>query len=81
MANLTVRDVPDDQKEALARIAKAHGRSMEAHLRVMIERETNAPKKNVEASMLEIRKLAQEHSGWGDGEPWDREKLYKDAGR
>ena len=36
MASLTVRNLPDDAKARFRRIAAAHGRSMEDHLRQMI---------------------------------------------
>lgn len=36
MASLTVRNIPDDAKTRFRRIAAAHGRSMEEHLRQMI---------------------------------------------
>lgn len=36
MATLTVRNVPDDAKHRFRRVAAAHGRSMEEHLRQLI---------------------------------------------
>ena len=36
MATLTVRNVPDDAKHRFRRVAAAHGRSMEEHLRQLV---------------------------------------------
>ncbi|OQW76180.1 MAG: hypothetical protein BVN33_05895 [Proteobacteria bacterium ST_bin13] len=36
MASLTVRNIPDDAKAQFRRVAAAHGRSMEEHLRQLI---------------------------------------------
>ena len=36
MASLTVRNVPDDAKHRFRRVAAAHGRSMEEHLRQLV---------------------------------------------
>ena len=50
MATLTIRDLPDDDRDALRVRAAEHGRSMEAEVRVLIHDALRAPKKlSVEA--------------------------------
>lgn len=50
MASLTVRNIPDDAKLRFRKVAAAHGRSMEDHLRQLVinaEFEGNAPAQGV----------------------------------
>ncbi|MHC5034679.1 MAG: FitA-like ribbon-helix-helix domain-containing protein [Planctomycetota bacterium] len=52
MAQVLVRDLDDAVVETLKRRAKRHGRSLEAELRVILERSAGA-------DMLEARRLAE----------------------
>jgi antitoxin FitA len=43
MATITVRDIDDQTKEQLRILAAKHGHSMEAEVRILIERAVTAP--------------------------------------
>ncbi len=75
MASITVRDIPDPVKERFRARAKAHGRSMEAHLRKIIEEEANLAAGR-EETLEAIAAFARENAGWGGGKRWNRDDAY-----
>ena len=77
MASITVRDIPDHVKDRFKARAKAQGRSMEGHLRAMIEEEAKLARTKEEA-LEAIARFARENSGWGGDKRWSREDVYED---
>lgn len=76
MASLIVRDIPEKTKAAFRAAAKDAGRSMEAHLRALIEAEA-ARRNDRDAALERIRAWGERHKGWGEGEPMDRDSFYE----
>ncbi|MEL6980773.1 MAG: Arc family DNA-binding protein [Pseudomonadota bacterium] len=59
MANLVIRNLPDDVKERLRVRAATHGRSMEAEARAILETATGAPARKRRS----LGELVAEHFG------------------
>ena len=62
MAQLVVRNLPDDVKERLKERAKRHGRSLEAEAREVLERAANLPAEPAPKSEGWATELAQKIS-------------------
>lgn len=66
MANLTIRNLPDEVHRALRMRAKHHGRSTEAEIRAILERATQ-PSQRIKLGSL-LNSIAQEAGGLNDTE-------------
>lgn len=76
MAVLTIRDVPDDVKEALGREAREHGQSLQAFLLGVLKRQA-AFSRNRQL-LVEIERDLDEVGGAGDEAP-DAAELLEHA--
>ena len=83
MANLTVRNIPEEAKHRFRQVAAAHGRSMEEHLRqlvINVEFEGNTPPKGVSDVKQSFKHFESEAArAEPSRESWVRELVNKAA--
>jgi len=64
MATITVKNIPDDLYQALARSAAANRRSINSEVIVCIERAVRSRKVEPEAVLSRARRLREDSSGY-----------------
>ena len=67
MKTVTIRDVPDDVRDALAAQARERGQSLQAHLLEMLRQHARFARNR--QILLEISERFGEHGGFDDGGP------------
>ncbi len=67
MANVLIRDVPDDVVNELKKMAKQHNRPLQQELREILVRSASQPYRDVARQAAEIRqRLADKHRAFTD---------------